>query len=196
MSDVASLLPPSATAQERAIEQATARVGAVPVPLRTLWDPDDCPAALLPWLAWTYSVDRWSSSWTEAQKRASIRAAAAVHRYKGTVASIRDAVGALGYTIDLTEWWELIGGGEGGGLAEPPDPHTFTALVDTGETTIDEEDWRALEQVIEATKPLRSHMIELGVTAALDPATLWAGGAVYDGDYTYLTCEVGELPEV
>ena len=49
-----SLLPRNATGAERAIEGATARVGAVPTPFRDLWNPDTCPAALLPWLAWAY----------------------------------------------------------------------------------------------------------------------------------------------
>ena len=53
MSDQPSLLPPNASALERKLEQATLRLGTLPVPLRELWNPDTCPAHLLPWLAWT-----------------------------------------------------------------------------------------------------------------------------------------------
>jgi len=44
-----SLLPPNATDTERAIEATTERTTDLPVPLRTLWNPDTCPADLLPW---------------------------------------------------------------------------------------------------------------------------------------------------
>lgn len=33
-----------------------------PVSIRELWNPDTCPANLLPWLAWSFSVDRWMIS--------------------------------------------------------------------------------------------------------------------------------------
>ena len=54
---VPSLLPHNASPQERAIEAATARLADVPVPLRDLWNPETCPAELLPWLAWAFGVD-------------------------------------------------------------------------------------------------------------------------------------------
>lgn len=60
-------------------------------------DPDECAAALLPFLAWAYSVDEWPPGATEAEKRAIIKASIAVHRIKGTVQSIRDVLAAAGY---------------------------------------------------------------------------------------------------
>lgn len=55
----ASILPPNATAVERAIDRASAAALArIPVYLiRWVKDPDSCPLALLPWLAWEYQVD-------------------------------------------------------------------------------------------------------------------------------------------
>ena len=64
------LLPPSATKQERALALATSRVSDVPLPIRTLWNPDTCPLELLPWLAWALSVDTWDPNWSESIKRA------------------------------------------------------------------------------------------------------------------------------
>ena len=78
MSD--SLLPPNATAAEVAIEAAAARVGAVPVPIRDSWNPATCPAALLPWLGWAFSVDDWDPQWSEERQRAVVAAAVEVHR--------------------------------------------------------------------------------------------------------------------
>jgi P2-related tail formation protein len=51
-----SLLPPNVSGLERALEQASARVGDIPVPIDPLWNPATCPARLLPWLAWALSV--------------------------------------------------------------------------------------------------------------------------------------------
>ncbi len=97
MSDVASLLPPNASATERAVEQATARLGAVPVPLRDVVDPDTCPSALLPWLAWAWGIDEWDDKWSDGAKRESIRRAYAVHAHKGSVHSIREVLASAGY---------------------------------------------------------------------------------------------------
>ena len=49
----ASILPPNATAVERAIDRASAAaLERLPVYLiRWVKDPDSCPLALLPWLA-------------------------------------------------------------------------------------------------------------------------------------------------
>jgi phage tail P2-like protein len=91
------LLPPSATAQERALDLATARVGEVPVRVRDVWNPDTCPAHMLPWLAWAFSVDEWDATWTEAVKREVIRSAIQVQRKKGTVWAIKRAISSAGY---------------------------------------------------------------------------------------------------
>lgn len=82
---------------------ATARVGAVPTPLRDLWNPQTCPANLLPWLAWALSVDTWNAAWTEQQKRDTIAASVAVHRIKGTVGALQKALGALKYGVSVED---------------------------------------------------------------------------------------------
>ena len=93
-----TLLPPNASDLERALDAATARIGAVPLPLRDLWSPDRCPAALLPWLAWALSVDYWRSDWPESVKRHVIACSVLIHRRKGTVWAVRDALRAAGYS--------------------------------------------------------------------------------------------------
>jgi phage tail P2-like protein len=91
------LLPPNANPHEHALDDACARLGAVPVDIVKLWNAQTCPAALLPWLAWALSVDEWDETWSEAQKRAVITASYTVHSYKGTPFSIEAALHALGY---------------------------------------------------------------------------------------------------
>lgn len=111
-----SLLPPNATSAERSIEGATARLADVPVNFRQLWDPDTCPAGLLPWLAWGLSIDTWNPAWPENVKRAQIRASMGVHRRKGTVQAVEDTVAAFGAGLVIREWWQLTPKGT---------PHTF-----------------------------------------------------------------------
>jgi len=102
-----SLLPANATALERAIEAAQARLADVPVPVDTLWDPWRCPAELLPWLAWAWSVDEWDPAWPEEVRRRVIAAAPEVHRLKGTRAAVERALQPLGISAELIEWWQV-----------------------------------------------------------------------------------------
>lgn len=98
MSDCASLLPPNASAQERAQEQATARLAAPdPSAIHTQWDPFTCPAHLLTWLAWALNVDEWDAEWPDAYKRQTIADSVDVHRHKGTLSSIRRVLRNAGY---------------------------------------------------------------------------------------------------
>jgi len=94
---VSSLLPPNATLQEIALDEATARIGAVPVDIRKLWDPAACPIELLPWLAWAFSVDVWDDAWSDAVKRTVTAASYGAHKIKGTPQSIIDTLVAMGY---------------------------------------------------------------------------------------------------
>ncbi len=92
-----TLLPPNSTQVELDIEAATARLGAVGVPVRDLWSPDRCPVGLLPWLAWALSVDEWQSHWPVRVQRAVIAGAPALHRIKGTRAALKAAMAQAGY---------------------------------------------------------------------------------------------------
>ena len=85
-----SLLPPNATALERAAEAAIgARYGDDARLITATWNPDTCPAWVLPFLAWALSIDLWDESWPELKKRQVCRNAFALHRLKGSLAGIR-----------------------------------------------------------------------------------------------------------
>lgn len=106
MSD-SRLLPTGSSPLEVAAAKACAEIEKTPVSIRELWNPDTCPANLLPWLAWSFSVDRWDDTWPEATKRAVIRDAYFIHCHKGTIGAIRRVVEPLGYLIEVREWWQL-----------------------------------------------------------------------------------------
>lgn len=116
-----SLLPPNASALEKGVEAALAAPD-LAVPLRMLALPADCPAQLLPWLAWQLSVDDWRADWPLAVRRKVVAGAIGVHRRKGTLAAVRQAVAALGGSISIREWFET--GGERG---------TFSLVLAMGE---------------------------------------------------------------
>lgn len=97
MTDKPSLLPPNATAQELAIEQVTARIEDVPIPIKTLWNPHTCPVELLPWLAWAFGVDEWDSTWDEDIKRQVVASSLEIRKHKGTVWAVRQALISAGY---------------------------------------------------------------------------------------------------
>jgi len=90
MSDVVSMLPPNATDIERNIEQATARIGSVPVPIHTLRNDQTIAANLLPWLAWSRDVPFWDKSASDKNKRGIVKASLDLHRRRGTISCFRD----------------------------------------------------------------------------------------------------------
>jgi len=94
-----NLLPPSSTALERNLTKALAKAEDLPVPVRDIHDPDACPLALLPYLAWAYSVDEWDDSWPEHLKRQAVKDALLLHRRKGTVWAVKRIIGNQGFVL-------------------------------------------------------------------------------------------------
>jgi len=177
-----SLLPPNATAVERALEAVTARLDAVPVPLRDLWSAERCPVHLLPWLAYALSIDSWNSSWSEPVKRAVVAQAIEIQRIKGTAASVRQVAQAFGGQIAIREAWQM----------DPPGrPHTFELVLTLNGQDGEPVTARFVEEVMDEvarTKPARSHFtFTQGISAT---AALGFAGAVRAAVYKRLQFEV------
>lgn len=97
MTPMATLLPPSSTPLERAVDLTAAqRLAALPAIVTSLWNADTCPAALLPYLAWAMSVDEWNDGWGVDKKRAVIKESSYIHQHKGTLSAIKRALTAIG----------------------------------------------------------------------------------------------------
>ncbi|MEZ0150121.1 MAG: phage tail protein I [Candidatus Reddybacter sp.] len=176
-----SLLPSNATSQEQALEQATARLADTPIIIRDLWNADTCPAELLPWLAWSLSIDNWKDYWPESVKRLRIKAGVAIQRRKGSVASVRDAVASFGAALSLTEWFEMTPQGT---------PHTFAIVLSVGaDVPATAEYQQDIIDEIARTKPERSHFT---LTAAVSGTSgIGLQGAIRPSVYTRLaTAEV------
>ena len=150
MSD--DLLPSNATLAEKALAATTKRIDDVRAAVRDVWDPDTCPENLLPWLAWAFSVDDWKPSWTVQQKREVIRKSIRVHRYKGTIGAVKEALGALGFDAQVVEWFNQI---------PAADPYTFIVNLTASQYGWTQNDLQLILSVIYSSKNLRSHLTEL-----------------------------------
>ncbi len=148
----ATILPPRSTELERALERVAIDMLDIPVPVRSVWSPDDCPVAYLPWLAWGLSVDNWSDDWSEADQREAIRQAIPLARVKGTKAALRAALDRHDPAIGMLDWFE----------ADPPlPPHHFRLdlpIAADSPVLYDEQLVARLLRDVEAVKPVRSHM--------------------------------------
>ena len=181
-----TLLPSNRTATEVALEAATARAAEVPVPINTLWDPDSCPAEVLPWLAWALSVDTWDPDWPEEVRREVIRQSVEVHRHKGTIGSVRRILQAAGYgDADIRE-------------SDTDQLHDGTVLRNGSTTYAPADHWAEyrltlrrpvtvaqgaqVRAILRATAPARCHLRLLDFRIA---AHLHNGAITRDGTHPY-----------
>nr|WP_314583834.1 phage tail protein I [uncultured Pseudomonas sp.] len=168
---MSELLPPNSTDLERRLAETGSAISDVPVPTRSVWDPNTAPAEQLPWLAWALSVDSWNPEWTEEQKRQTIRASSIVHRYKGTAAALKENLAALGFPIRVQEWYQQ----------EPPGkPGTFRLVIDAQQTGVPDTAALRFMPVVLATKNLRSHL-DLIELRALTKTHVYVGAQCLTG---------------
>ena len=170
--DRTPLLPSNATPLERAAAEALAEIQRVPVPLRTLWNPQTCPAALLPYLAWAFSVDRWDPTWTEAAKREVIATSFYVHKKKGTISALRRVVEPFGFVLKVKEWWQIEPIGQAG---------TFSMEISIKEAGITERTFEEMERLISEAKPVSRHLVGLAIKLSTQ-GSIHIGAAEYSGD--------------
>ncbi|WP_333882868.1 phage tail protein I [Sphingobium yanoikuyae] len=140
-----TLLPPNATAGERAIEDAMrARIDLSVV--STFKNPADCPAELLPFLAAEQEISHWNSAWTEDEKRTAIAGATAFHKRKGTRGAVEDVLARFHPALAIVETTRLR--------------HIFEVRAPADEIPADFltiETTEAIVADVAAAKPLRSH---------------------------------------
>ncbi|WP_447928390.1 phage tail protein I [Vreelandella sp. EE27] len=164
------LLPPNRSQLEA--RTAASHPLALPVPLRTLWNPATCPAELLPFLAWAFSVDVWEADWPDATKRAVIAESFAVHRIKGTRLAVEKALAAMGITVTLTEWFEQ----------QPTTrPGTFSARMHLNDNRaiadqLSSAFYTQIHHAIQSAKNLRSHY-DFSLSAQFGPTPVGVASA-------------------
>lgn len=147
-----SLLPPGSTDLQRSLDQVAFRLLDLPVDLRKLWSPAECPVTHLPWLAWGFSIDLWDAEWPEAVKRAAVADAIEFQRRKGTRASLRTVLDRFDPLIQIVEWFE-----DRDTLA----PYNFRLelpLLSHSDVAYDDEFVLQILRDIALIKPVRAHM--------------------------------------
>ncbi len=149
---MSDLLPPNATIQERALSETTARISNIPTLQHTMYNPETCPASVLPWLAWALSVDDWDTSWTEDQQRWIIASSLTIHKHKGTIGAVKSAMEGLGFSVQIQEWFNQIPAG---------DEYTYKILIGVDQVGFDLASLNKVRLVVETTKNLRSHMTKI-----------------------------------
>lgn len=179
---MSELLPPNASDGEVALAGTVSRITDVPIPVRDVWDADTCPASVLPWLAWAFSVDKWEPTWSEAQKRSTIKASVSVHRHKGTIGAVLEAVAALGVDGHVQEWFNQ---------SPPGDPYTFDLLLNTSQVGVTQEQLLKLLDVVDGSKNLRSHLVNV-IPSMSSVARAFVGGVVKMGNE--ITVSFGGIP--
>ena len=139
-----SLLPSNATPFQLGLEHAQSHICLLETDVSIVTNAEKAPIAYLPFLAWEQSVDEWNDEWDTQTKRNVINAAPSVHRHKGTVGAIKEAVQAIGSGVDVQEWYEYNG-----------QPYTFRVVLDDGDNLTPEQQAEIL-RVVRKTKNLRS----------------------------------------
>lgn len=181
-----TILPPNATELELAMEATVAqRIEAIPVPIVTVNDAAQCPAPVLPFLAWARSVDVYDTSWSEATRRNVVGQAMAVHRIKGTLRSVVDAIGLWGIEATVME---RVGARKYDG-AQVHDGRVLYGQANGWamyrvilNRPIRNDQVAGLRRLLETTAPKRCELLSLEYQ---EVANLYDGGSLYDGAYNH-----------
>lgn len=152
-------LLPSGIADERthAMLELVERLGQIDLSPLLVYRVDSVPSSALYALAWQFGVlglAGWGLADTDRKRRELLRRAILMHRRKGTVWAIKQALAAVGYPEAVID--EAAGG-------------AFEFRVDLGEmedgASWGEEKEKLLVGVIETWKPARSRLISLHSSA-------------------------------
>ncbi len=176
---MSEIIPPNWTPQEKAIAGSTERVSQIPIRIRELWSPQECPLDLLPWLAWALHVDSWDAAWPEQKKRNVVSASIEVHRKKGTIGALKRALQAVGYEVHIDE--------------RTGEPYTFRLQVDISNGGGNAVPYGEIERIALESKNVRSHLAGIDALMKTDVAAYITAATVTGIDTMILPFMVREL---
>ena len=150
-----SLLPINASELLKDLENSSLKATSLEALNRYVTNPDFAPDNILPWLAFSVSVDDWSDNWPKVIKREMIKNSISLHQIKGTKRAIKKALEIIGVAGEIALWWELN---------PRMTPHSFniTAYLNDNineyaDVIIGLDTQKKLINLIENVKPARSH---------------------------------------
>lgn len=185
MSDLSTVLPSHSTGIEIALEGAAIDLFSG-IDLESTWDPSTLRADLLPWLAWSLSVDEWDGEWADDRKRQVVADSLSIHRQKGTIGSIQKAIKSFGFNdASIIEGFQSF-------------KYDAALTYDATETHGQQEHWAQyrvflsrpitieqstlLKRILASVAPARSELLELSFVEA---ANLYDSKIAHDGAFTY-----------
>lgn len=146
-----SLLPANATQEELAQEMVHSHVGDVLFDIRDVKNPDQCPADILPWLAWEYAITYWDENWSEQQQRDAIKNAAVVNKTRGTPGAVMRALTQQPVPVTVIEWFN-----------DTPvrEPYTFRLQINSD---VMQSDYERITSLVLDAKNARSLLGEIDI---------------------------------
>ena len=173
---VETLLPPSSSALEKALEQLGLKISALPVPFVQLHRIDNCSERFLPWLAWEHRVEYWNPNWNEADKRAAIVAATDFNAQRGTRASLQSLLNTVITDYQLIPWHQFNPKGT---------PYTFVVQVPQ-QVILTIEQLVQIYTAVDATKSQRD-LYAVNASVKTDGNMIVAGAAYFGETVTLST---------
>lgn len=172
---MSKLLPPNSTPLEKALAAQADRITAIPIGIAALHRIDTCPAAYLPWLAWSLRVEFWDSNWSVAQKRQVMADSKAVNQAKGTSYALTYALNQVTSSYQLIAWHQLMPQGT---------PFTFTVQLPEAQLySIDEI--QTIHAAIDTAKSARDvYSVQARVRTT---STALVAGAAREGQHAHLS---------
>lgn len=162
MSNQRTLLPLNAGELLKDLESTSLKAIDLETLNRHVINPDLASVAILPWMAWGFSIDAWDDNWSEEIKRGMIRNTISLHRIKGSRKAVQKALEIIGIFAQIIEWWETN---------PRMKVHTFHVIAylndnldKSSKIIIDLNTQKRLIELIKNVKPARSHFnLKLGV---------------------------------
>lgn len=193
-----TLLPPPLARDLscRALEAVAARISSIDLTPLVVYDFDTVPVSALPSLAEQFRMlgdAGWNLATTEAQQRALLKEAIALHRIRGTPYAVTRVLEILGLNAAFTEWFETQPQGA---------PYTFSISIDTleqpdGSPPLDLTRWAQIARLVNFWKNARSSFSFQATSASIGLGvgiTMVAGGSVSESIYASFEADVVTLP--
>lgn len=177
---MAKLLQPAlaGNAQWEALDSANARLESLDLSPLLVYLVDIVTPDALPHLATQFHVmgnEGWAFADTVDKKRALIKNAFELHRFKGTPWAIENAIKTLGYAARVIEWFEADFG-------TPAQPYWFKVDVTLDGIGISSSDFDKLNALIAEYKNVRSWIQQLRLKLQVQSKTPSLAGYTFCGE--------------
>ena len=127
---------------------------------------DELPEEVLDLLAWQFHVEGWELASSVEEKRALLKRAIELHKYKGTKWALLEVLRALNLSGEIKEWFEYEG-----------DPYKFKVFVNS---ISEEELYKKLIDLINQYKNERSWLDAVGLHNEIED-NVYVGSALKTG---------------